>query len=174
MNDLLLTPSAVATNNSNRFEYTDFEEVVEQQPVTKSHVSFLDANTNQISMDELKTQCVVPTWANQELTISHQDFIEAVHDAASAFVATSGNISVAVSVTEPPASGQLLDSVVATTATMFPLIFIALASYQKIGGILVPLELVAGTYAEYLVVGASGSCGRQLPCRNCAIISRLM
>jgi hypothetical protein len=36
-------------------------------------------------MDELKTQCVVPTWANQELTISHQDFIEAVHDAAQSF-----------------------------------------------------------------------------------------
>ena len=67
MNDLLLTPSAVATNNSNRFEYADFEEVVER-PVTKSHVSFLDANTNSISLDELRTQCVVPTWANQELT----------------------------------------------------------------------------------------------------------
>ncbi len=78
-------PSAVATNNSIRFEYTDFEEVVEQQPVTKSHVSFLDANTNSITLDELKTQCVVPTWANQELTISHQDFIEAVHDAAKTF-----------------------------------------------------------------------------------------
>ena len=75
---------AVATNNSNRFEYTDFEEVIEQ-PVTKSYVSFLDANTNHITMDELKTQCVVPTWANQELTISHQDFIESVHDAAKSF-----------------------------------------------------------------------------------------
>ena len=84
MNDLLLMPSAVATNNSNRFEYADFEEVVER-PVTKSHVSFLDANTNSITLDELKTQCVVPTWANQELTISHQDFIEAVHDAAKTF-----------------------------------------------------------------------------------------
>ena len=84
MNDLLLMPSAVATNNSNRFEYADFEEVVER-PVTKSHVSFLDANTNSITLDELRTQCVVPTWANQELTISHQDFIEAVHDAAKTF-----------------------------------------------------------------------------------------
>ena len=84
MNDLLLMPSAVAKNNSNRFEYADFEEVVEH-PVTKSHVSFLDANTNSITLDELKTQCVVPTWANQELTISHQDFIEAVHDAAKTF-----------------------------------------------------------------------------------------
>ena len=60
-------------NNGNQFEYADYEEV------------FLDANTNIITMDELKTQCVVPTWANQELTISHQDFIESVHDAAQSF-----------------------------------------------------------------------------------------
>ena len=86
MNSLVLMPAAVATNNSNQFEYTDYEEVVEQ-PVTsaKSYVSFLEANTNRITMDELKTQCVVPTWANQELTISHQDFIESVHDAAQSF-----------------------------------------------------------------------------------------
>ena len=75
---------AVATN-SNRFEYTDYEEVVVEQPVTSSGVSFLDANTNHITMEELRTQCVVPTWANQELTISHQDFIDSVHDAAKSF-----------------------------------------------------------------------------------------
>jgi hypothetical protein len=72
MNNLLLMP-AVASN-SNQFEYADYEEVVEQPVTTTSCVSFLDANTNHITMDELKTQCVVPTWANQELTISHQDF----------------------------------------------------------------------------------------------------
>ena len=72
--------------NSNQFatEYVDYEEVVEQS-ATKSYVSFLDANTNRITMDELKNQCVVPTWANQELTVSHQDFIEAVHDAAKSY-----------------------------------------------------------------------------------------
>ena len=74
---------AVATN-SNQFEYADYEEIVEQ-PMTSSCVSFLDANTNAIAMEELRNQCVVPTWANQELTISHQDFIEAVHDAARSF-----------------------------------------------------------------------------------------
>ena len=83
MNELVMMP-AVATNNSNRFEYTDYEEVIEQ-PVTKSYVNFLDANTNHITMEELRTQCVVPTWANQELTISHQDFIDCVHDAAKTF-----------------------------------------------------------------------------------------
>lgn len=83
MNDLILMP-AVATN-SNDYEYVDFEEVVEQAPATMSNVSFLDANTNEISMDELRNLCVVPTWANQELTISHQDFIDCVHDAARDF-----------------------------------------------------------------------------------------
>ena len=83
MNNLLLMP-AVASN-SNQFEYADYEEVVEQPVNTTSCVSFLDANTNHITMDELKTQCVVPTWANQELTISHQDFIESVWDATQSF-----------------------------------------------------------------------------------------
>ena len=83
MNNLLLMP-AVASN-SNQFEYADYEEVVEQPVNTTSCVSFLDANTNHITIDELKTQCVVPTWANQELTISHQDFIESVWDAAQSF-----------------------------------------------------------------------------------------
>ena len=85
MDNLLLMPAAVATNNSNQFEYADYEEVVEQPVSSRSFVSFLDANTNSITMEELKTQCVVPTWANQELTISHQDFIESVHDAAKSF-----------------------------------------------------------------------------------------
>lgn len=82
MNDLVFMP-AVA-NSGNRFEYADYEEVAEQS-ATSSSVSFLDANTNAITLDELKTQCVVPTWANQELTISHQDFIECVHDATETF-----------------------------------------------------------------------------------------
>lgn len=85
MDNLLLMPAAVANNNSNQFEYADYEEVVEQPVTSRSFVSFLDANTNSITMEELKTQCVVPTWANQELTISHQNFIESVHDAANAF-----------------------------------------------------------------------------------------
>ena len=66
MGNLLLMPAAVANNNSNLFEYADYEEVVEQPVSSRSFVNFLDANTNSITMEELKTQCVVPTWANQE------------------------------------------------------------------------------------------------------------
>ena len=82
MNDLLLMP-AVASNG-NAYEYAEYEEVVEQ-PVTRSYVSFLDANTNAISLEELASTCVVPTWGSMETTISHQDFINSVHDAANTF-----------------------------------------------------------------------------------------
>ena len=50
--------------------------------LNSTSVNFLEANTNAISLEELTEQCVVPTWANQELTISHQDFINTVHNAA--------------------------------------------------------------------------------------------
>lgn len=59
-------------------EYVPFEEV----KVSSPSVNFLEANTAAITIEELSTQCVVPTWANQELTISHQDFINTIHDAA--------------------------------------------------------------------------------------------
>lgn len=51
----------------------------------KPSVNFLEANTFASSVDELRESCVVPTWANQELTISHQDFIQTVHDVATTF-----------------------------------------------------------------------------------------
>lgn len=72
-------------NNHSSFaqdaEYVPFEEV-SKQPSIRPSVNFLEANTSEISIEELTTQCVVPTWANQELTISHQDFIHTVREAA--------------------------------------------------------------------------------------------
>ena len=53
-----------------------------EQILEPTSVNFLEANTNAITLEELAEQCVVPTWANQELTISHLDFISTVHDAA--------------------------------------------------------------------------------------------
>ena len=67
------------------FAEAEYAEVIGEVKPAKSYVSFLDANTNAVTMEELKKQCVVPTWANQELTIAHQDFISCVHDAAKVF-----------------------------------------------------------------------------------------
>ena len=40
-----------------------------------------------IIVEELTNKCVVPTWANLESTISHQDFVSCVHEAANSFYA---------------------------------------------------------------------------------------
>ena len=84
-NSYLMVPSTMAHR---RFDYNDADDavIIEDEPVTtKACVNFLEANTNAISIDELSSACVVPTWGNQELTISHQDFIGTVHDAARSF-----------------------------------------------------------------------------------------
>ena len=80
MNDLVLMP----TMARKRFDFSDAEiiEPVVEVPKVAQNVSFLDANTNAITMEELTNSCVVPTWGNQELTISHQDFVSCVYDAA--------------------------------------------------------------------------------------------
>ena len=86
MNNVILMPAVVAQNNRS-FDFSDAEDavIIEDTPTEGSSVSFLEANTNAISLDELTGTCVVPTWGNQELTISHQDFIHCVHDAAKDF-----------------------------------------------------------------------------------------
>ena len=68
-----------------RFNFMDAEVVEPIEEVKTSGVSFLDANTNSITLEELTNSCVVPSWGNQELTISHQDFISCVCDAAKDF-----------------------------------------------------------------------------------------
>lgn len=47
----------------------------------------MEANTDSITLEELANKCVVPTWANLESTISHQDFVSCVHEAANSFYA---------------------------------------------------------------------------------------
>ena len=86
MNNVTLMPAVVAQNNRN-FDFSNIEDavIVDETSIINSSVSFLEANTNAISLDELVSTCVVPTWGNQELTIAHQDFINCVHDAVKDF-----------------------------------------------------------------------------------------
>ena len=85
MNNYVLMPTV--QNSRSHFDFADAEvvEPIAEVNTKQSSVSFLDANTNAITLEELSASCVVPTWGNQELTISHQDFISCVHEAASDF-----------------------------------------------------------------------------------------
>lgn len=63
--------ATIATTDLNTVaEDVQFEDI---NVTTAPSVTFLEANTSAISIEELTVNCVVPTWANQELTISHQD-----------------------------------------------------------------------------------------------------
>ena len=157
MNDFMIMPVAAINSNNSSFEYADYEEVVAEQPVTSSCVSFLDANTNAITMDELKTQCVVPTWANQELTISHQDFIDCVHDAAKTFyqgetvIAPSIRVSHIVRGRTPDALGKKASELLECEKTQFyqrlAFAFIIPSIYETIDG--QRLELCIGGVRNY-------------------------
>ena len=83
MDKLFLVPSVAKRERMNLSEFAEDATIIMEQP--KCGISFLEANTDSISMEDLANKCVVPTWANQELTIAHQDFISCVHEAASDF-----------------------------------------------------------------------------------------
>ena len=83
MDELFLVPSVAMRERMNLSEFAEDATIIMEQP--KCGISFLEANTDSISMEDLANKCVVPTWANQELTIAHQDFISCVHEAASDF-----------------------------------------------------------------------------------------
>lgn len=89
MENVFITAPTVAQVPLIDFADAEYAQIIEDAPrrehQTVSKVNFLEANTDAISMEDLVEKCVVPTWANQELTIAHQDFINCVNDAAKDF-----------------------------------------------------------------------------------------
>ena len=70
------------TNFPSTVEYADYEEVSVEEGFQQDRPHFIEGNSIQISLYDLKNRCVVPTWADNTLTISHQNFITAVQKAA--------------------------------------------------------------------------------------------
>ena len=83
MNELTIT-KPTQRQSLNLGEFAETVEIIVYEP-TRAAVNFLEANTEAITIEELATKCVVPTWANMESTIAHQDFINCVHEAAKDF-----------------------------------------------------------------------------------------
>ena len=83
MNEVIMLPTT-SRRSLNLGEFAEDATIVIDEP-TRAAVNFLEANTEAITIEELATKCVVPTWANMESTIAHQDFINCVHEAAKDF-----------------------------------------------------------------------------------------
>lgn len=67
--------------------YADDAEILLDEPKTvKKTNHFIEANTSEIDLKSLKSECIIPVFAkDNELTISHPAFIEPAYDAATSF-----------------------------------------------------------------------------------------
>jgi hypothetical protein len=55
-------------------------QVISEQEVTISKGSFIEANTEQVSLDHLKRECIIPVYSDNESSISHAQFIDATNE----------------------------------------------------------------------------------------------
>ena len=73
--------------------------VIVSEEEQKEHPNFIESNTSGITLEELERNCIVPSFGDNQLTISHQTFIHRIEEAASMFFAgeTFGNTEIRVS-----------------------------------------------------------------------------
>jgi hypothetical protein len=80
------TNISVLANERNNIETVIPVEVLENEPLTTRRVNkapFIEANTKEVTIEHLRSDCVVPVFSkDNEITISHPSFIEAVWEAA--------------------------------------------------------------------------------------------
>lgn len=67
-------------------EYAQDATIIGDEPIVKKVNHFIEANTEIVELSHLKHDCITPVFSkDNELTISHPQFIETVYDAATSF-----------------------------------------------------------------------------------------
>ena len=56
------------------------DKLISKEEVLVSKGNFIEANTQQVSLHHLKTECIIPVYSDNESTISHAQFIEATSE----------------------------------------------------------------------------------------------
>jgi hypothetical protein len=59
-------------------------QVIPEKEVTVSRGHFIEANTEQVTLHHLKSECIIPVYSDNESTISHAQFIEATEEVVEA------------------------------------------------------------------------------------------
>ena len=87
MEALQIMPVMAQRRNSNLGEFAEDATVVVEEITKPRKVNhFIEANSVEVSLEHLKNDCVIPVFSkDNELTISHNAFIETVWEAASSF-----------------------------------------------------------------------------------------
>ena len=80
----ILSPSDGTRQSSSVLEVPSAIETIEHNP-------FIEANTTQVTMEHLKKDCIVPVFKDNEVAISHTEFVETAINAVSAIL---GNVEI--------------------------------------------------------------------------------
>lgn len=77
----------------------EIEDAVIVSAEQEEYPNFIESNTSGISLEELERNCIVPSFGDNQLTISHQTFIHRVEEAARTYFAGEnfGNTEIRVS-----------------------------------------------------------------------------
>lgn len=79
----------IITSNKSRMNLGEFAEeavIVEETTTTKNAKYFIEANTEEATLNHLQHECITPVFSkDNELTINHAAFIETIQDAANSF-----------------------------------------------------------------------------------------
>ena len=81
MNEIIMMPTMAKRFNLG--EYAE-EAIIVEDVVTRTpnHLHFIEANTNEVTLQHLENDCITPVFAkDNELTINHASFIETIQEA---------------------------------------------------------------------------------------------
>ena len=86
MNEIITMPTGLA-KRFNLGEYAEEAIIVEDTIIrTPNNLHFIEANTNEVTLQHLKADCITPVFAkDNELTINHAAFVETIQEAAQDF-----------------------------------------------------------------------------------------
>ena len=98
-NELTVIPRTIGmmTRMMNAVNIEDAVIVSEEEQ--KEHPNFIESNTSGITLEELESNCIVPSFGDNQLTISHQTFIHRIEEAARSYFTgeSFGNTEIRVS-----------------------------------------------------------------------------
>lgn len=84
--NLLLQSTRVTRTGMINPTFIEDAVIVSEKEQEKEHPNFIESNTSGITLEELETNCIVPSFGDNQLTISHQTFIHRIEEAASMFL----------------------------------------------------------------------------------------
>lgn len=87
MENLVLLPAMAQKRRGNFGQFAEDATIISEETTKVKKVShFIEANTMEIDLQHLQSDCIVPVFSkDNELTISHNAFIETVWEAANTF-----------------------------------------------------------------------------------------